>query len=206
MNVNQLLQEITWRLGNRSDITERTLTWLNDAYFELLLSPRYTYYQLDRSTTWPVVPGQRIYQLSTMFPGLWFILNIRNDADEIKLKKFDPTELDKTTRTVGSPYRYGRFADQIELDPIPDREYLMTTRWRVRPPQLVNGGEHLLDREWDEVITIMAVQKGWEALEQWDKANAQKQLLEVSMSRREDVADLETIDHEITIGVSYGWS
>jgi hypothetical protein len=141
-----------------------------------------------------------------MFPGLWFILNIRNDDDEIKLKKFDPTELDRSSRIKGSPYRYGRFANQIELDPIPDRDYNMTTRWRLRPPELVNGGEHLLTREWDEVLILMAVQKGWESLEQWDKANAQKQLLELSLARREDIADLEAIDHEITIGVAYGWS
>ena len=51
MNVTQIIQEMTWRLGNRSDIVDRTLVWLNDAYFELLMSPRFTYYQLDRTTS-----------------------------------------------------------------------------------------------------------------------------------------------------------
>jgi hypothetical protein len=141
-----------------------------------------------------------------MFPGLWFVINIRNDTEEQKLRKFDPTEIDKVSRTAGPPYRYGRFADQIELDPTPDRDYNMTTRWRLRPLELVNGGEHLLTREWDETLITIAVQKGWESLEQWDKSNAQKNLVEIQLARREDIADLETIDHEITIGVEYGRS
>ena len=206
MNVNQMLQELTWRLGNRSDIQARTLTWLNDAYYELLMSPRFTYYQLDRTTAWVAVVSQRVYQLSTTFPGIWFVIDIRNDTQEQKLKKFDPTELDRVTRVTGPPLRYGRYADQIELDPTPDSNYDMTMRWRLRPMELVNGGEHILTREWDEVIITMAVQKGWEALEQWDKSSAQKQIVEVQLARRQDVADLETIDHEITIGVEYGWS
>jgi hypothetical protein len=206
MNVNQILEELTWRLGNRSDIQARTLTWLNDAYFELLLSPRFAFYQLDRSTPWIAQKDTFVYQLSTMIPGYWFIIDIRNDLYQQKLKKFDPTELDRRWRVPGMPQSYGRFADQIELDPVPDMDYNMTFRWRFRPPELVNGGEHLLTREWDEVITTMAVQKGWEALEQWDKATSQKQIVEVQLARRQSVEDLEAVDHEITVGVAYGWS
>jgi hypothetical protein len=202
MNVNQLLQELTWRVGNRSDIQPRTLVWLNDAYFELLLSPLFTFYQLDRSSPWVAQAGVRVTQLSSIIPGYWFIIDIRNDDFEQKLKKFDPTEMDKVCRTTGLPYRYGRFGDQIELDPTPDRDYNMTIRWRFRPPELVNGGDHLLTREWDEVLLTKAVQKGFEALEQWEKAKAQKLLADNALGRHQDVADMETIDHEITIGVA----
>jgi hypothetical protein len=102
------------------------------------------------------------------------------------------------------PVRYTRFDDQIELDPIPDMDYPMTTRYRTRPPELVAGGNHLLTREWDEVLTTMAVQKGWEALEQWDKANAQKQIVEIQLARRFDAFQMDDIDSEATIGVEYG--
>jgi hypothetical protein len=141
-----------------------------------------------------------------MFPGIWFLMDIRNDTYEQKLRKYDPMELDKNIRVSGPPLRYARFGDRIELDCFPNIDYNMTSRWRIRPPELVNGGDHILDREWDEVILTMAVQKGWEALEQWDKSNAQKQIVEIQLQRRQDVADMETIDHEITIGVEYGRS
>jgi hypothetical protein len=129
-------------------------------------------------------------------------MSIRNDTIEKKLKKFDVTEMDRVSRSVGLPFRYGRFADQIELDPTPDREYDMTIRWRIRPPELINGGEHLLTREWDEPLLTLAVQKGWESLEQWEKSKAQKVLSDAQLARRQDVGDMETIDHEITIGVA----
>jgi hypothetical protein len=206
MNVNQIIQEMTWRLGNRSDIQPRTLTWLNDGYFELLMSPRFTFYQLDKSTTWPTVPGQRVYQLSVTIPGYWFVLVMRNETNQIKMRKYDPSEFDRTHNTTGHPVRYARFADQVELDPTPNMEYQITTRYRIRPPELVNGGEHILTREWDEVITTVAVQKGWEALEQWDKASAQKNLVEVQLARRFDAFQMDDADSETTIGVEYGWS
>jgi len=205
MNVNQILDEMKWRLGNRDDLQPRLLVWLNDAYYELLLSPLFTFNQLDRSTSWIATKDVRIYQLSTLIPGHWFIMSIRNEDFSQKLRKFDPTELDKVARTSGLPARYARFADQIELDPTPERDYSMTFRWRLRPAELVNGGEHLLTREWDEPLIALSVQKGWEGLEQWEKAKAQKQLTDSQLARRQDVEDMEAIDHEITIGVEYGW-
>src|SRR5262245_55002216 len=206
MNVNQIIQEMVWRLGNRSDIQPRTLTWLNDAYFELLLSPRFTFYQLDKSVPWVTEKDTRKYQLSLLVPDYWFILLIRNDTYQTKLRKYDPSEFDRTYYTSGYPVRYARFADFIELDPTPDAAYNMTVRYRIRPPQLLNGGEHLLTREWDEVITTMAVQKGWESLEQWDKSVAQKNLVEAQLARRFDAFQMDDADSETTIGVEYGWS
>jgi len=204
MNVNQILQELTYRLGNRSDISSRTLVWLNDAYFELLMSPRFTYWALDKSYSWTAAQGTYIYQVSTATPDLWFILDIRNETYQFKLRRKDPSEFDRSWRTDGIPNRYARFQDHIEIRETPDTDYPMTTRYRIRPPELIQGGEHLLTREWDEVITTMAVQKGWEALEQWDKSSAQKQLVETQLARRFDAFQMGDIDAEPTIGVEYG--
>lgn len=204
MNVNQLLSEITYRLGNRSDLTPRTVIWLNDAYYELLLSPRFTFYAIDRSASLAAPTGQYIYQISTNFPDLWFILDIRNENYQIKLKRKDPSEFDRSWKIQGIPTRYTRFQDQIELDPIPDVDYQLTVRYRMRPPELVSGGDTLLDREWHEPLTAMAVQKGWEALEQWDKANQTKQLVEAQFARRFDAFQMDDADSEATIGVDYG--
>lgn len=204
MNVNQILQEMTWRLGNRSDITPRTLTWLNDAYFELLLTPRFTYFQLDKRVTWVALKGIRNYTLSTWVPDLWFILDVRNEFYQQKLYRKDPSEFDRTWWIDGMPLRYTRFQDRLEIDPTPDVDYDMSMRYRVRPAELVNGGEHLLTREWDEVLITMAVQKGWEALEQWDKATAQKQIVEMQLVRRFDAFQMDDADSEATIGVRYG--
>ena len=204
MNVTQIEQEMSWRLGNRSDISVRLLTWLNDAYFELLMTPRFTFFQIDNSYSWTALKGVYIYPVSTSTPDLWFILDMRNEMYQTKLKRKDPSEFDRTWRMDGIPERYTRFGDHIELYPTPDMDYQMTTRYRIRPPELVGGGEHLLTREWDEVLLTMAVTKGWEALEQWDKAQSQKQLTELQLSRRFDAFQMDDADSEATIGVDYG--
>lgn len=204
MNVTQLLTELTYRLGNRSDIQPRSIIWLNDAYYELLLSPRFTFFALDRSAPLAAPKGQRIYQVSLNFPDLWFILDIRNEDYQIKLRRKDPSEFDRTWRVEGIPVRYTRFQDQLELDPIPDMDYSLTLRYRIRPPELQAGGDTVLDREWQEPLTCMAVQKGWEALEQWDKATQQKQLVETQFARRFDAFQMDDADSEATIGVEYG--
>jgi hypothetical protein len=204
MNVNQILTELTYRLGNRSDIQPRSIIWLNDAYFELLMSPRFTFYEIDRSASLAAPTGQRVYQISLAYPDLWFILDIRNENYQIKLKRKDPSEFDRTWRILGIPTRYTRYQDQIELDPIPDVDYQMTIRYRVRPPELLQGGDTILQREWQEPLLTMAVQKGWEALEQWDKATQQKQIVETQLARRFDAFQLDDADSEATIGVDYG--
>jgi len=204
MDVNGILQEMSWRLGNRSDISTRILTWLNDAYFELLMTPRFTFFQVDKSYSWIASQGIYIYQVSLAMPDLWFILDIRNEMYQTKLRRKDPSEFDRVWRTDGIPERYTRFQDQIELYPTPDMDYQMTTRYRMRPPELIGGGTHLLTREWDEVLVTMAVTKGWEALEQWDKAQAQKQLTELQLARRFDAFQMDDADSEATIGVEYG--
>jgi len=204
MVVNHVISEMRWRLGNRTDIQSRLSTWLNDAYFELLLSPRFTFYQLDKAYSWTTPGHQRAFFLSTMLPDLWFILNMRNDTYQIKLRRKDPSEFDRTWQVEGIPTRYTRFDDRIELDPTPDMDYDLTIRYRTRPPELQANTESWIDREWDEVITTMAVQKGWEALEQWDKASAQKQLIETQLARRFDAFQMDDADSEATIGVEYG--
>lgn len=204
MNVNQLLTELTYRLGNRSDIQPRSIIWLNDAYFELLLTPRFTFFELDQTATLDAPAGQRVYSVSTNFPNLWFILDIRNENYQIKLKRKDPSEFDRTWRIQGIPTRYTRFQDQIELDPIPDVDYQLTLRYRIRPPELIAGGDTIIQREWQEPLMTMAVQKGWEALEQWDKATQQKQIVEMQLARRFDAFQLDDADSEATIGVDYG--
>jgi len=177
---------------------------LNDAYFELLLTPRFTFFQIDKSYAWTAQQGVFTYPISTSTPDLWFIIDIRNEVFQTKLKRKDPTELDRTWRTDGIPEQYTRFGDRIEIKPTPDVDYQMTTRYRIRPPELVQGGNHLLTREWDEVLTTMSVQKGWEALEQWDKASAQKNLTEMQLARRFDAFQMDDADSEATIGVDYG--
>src|SRR5215510_10581549 len=87
--------EVIARLGNRTDINARSAVWINDAYFELLMNPRYIFFELDIAAQAPTVIGQGTYSLP---PDLWFILSLRDNTNNIKLQRTHTMVLDKIAR------------------------------------------------------------------------------------------------------------
>lgn len=201
-----LVSEITQRLGNRSDITARVPIWLNDAYMEVLLSPRFAFFELDQSTTITTADGTRTYSLASI-TDLWFILSVRDTTNSQRLRRAHVREFDDIQYTEGQPNRYARFGNTLELDPTPDGTYTLTVRYRKRPSELSDGGSPVMGREWDEVLIALAVLKGREALEQTEQAAGQRQLVEGMLARREEVLVLEDADAEVTMGpdLTGGW-
>jgi len=200
--------EVKKRLGNRTDIDDRLNIWINDAYFELLMEPEFTFYELDTLDTIVTVANQRVYDLSTI-AGLWFILMIRDETNSREVKKTSVKYLDRIARSIGQPNRYARFADTLELDPTPDDAYTLTIRFRYRPNQLVSGAYPLINREWDEVLVVLATIKGYEALEQPEKASAARNLLYPLLDKRKDQEVLEDEDSEFGLRVrlhNHGYS
>ena len=114
--------------------------------------------------------------------------------------------LDKITRVSGLSVRYARFGITIELDPIPSTVIALQLRYRKRPNELSSGSILITPREWDEPITVLAVVKGFEALDNKEKAGAQRQLFDKMLENRMDVPTLEDSDAETAIGINYGWS
>ena len=196
--VDALLTEINARLGNRTDIASRSLLWLNDAYFELLMAPRFSFYELDLAATMVTIAAQASYSLPTDF---WFVLDLTDTTNSRKLLRSHWQEVDRISSTTGQPSRYARFGATFQLDPTPDAIYTLTLRYRRRPPDLTTGGSHLLGREWDEPLIVLATIKGYEALESSDKAATQRALLEPLLTMREDVPQMEDMDSETTIRV-----
>lgn len=196
--VTAITTEILARLGNRTGMDARVLTWLNDGYFELLLSPRFPFFELDTSTTLTTVASTRTVSLSGV-TDLWFILTVRDTTNIRRLRKADVREFDEIAHTTGFPTRYARYGTDLELDPTPDGAYSLQVRYRKRAAELTTGGSHLLGREWDEVLIALGVLKGREALEQTEQAAGQRQLLEGMLAAREEVLSLEDMDSDAAI-------
>lgn len=204
-NVQTLLGEVVARLGGRTDIFGRALMWLGDAYFELLLTPRFAFYELDAiaPNVITTVENVRSYAL-TDIPDCWFILSVRDETSQYRIRRSDVYVFDGLNQVQHSgqiPVRYARFGNALEIDPTPGGAYVLTVRYRKRPPELTNPGTHLLGREWDEPLIALAVIKGYEALEQPDRASAGRQLLEPVLALREDQQMLEDQGAEVTVGV-----
>jgi hypothetical protein len=207
VSFNTIKTEVIARLGGRTDISSRVETWINDAYFELCLSPRFSFYELDKSNTFTTVVNLREYNIEG-FGDVWFLLGLRDVTNERKLKKSHWTVFDAksqpTAATTQTATHYARFGDFVELDPTPGSIYTIKARYRRRPTELSAGTDHPLGREWDEPITVLAVVKGYEALEQPEKAASQRTLLEQILSLREEPESLEDMDlDDLTIGVRF---
>lgn len=200
---NNLITELRARLGGRTDVEARLPVWLNDAYFELLLSPTIEIFELDTAVTVPTIAGLRIYSLVSL-TNLWHILGMLDETNEREVRRWSWKAFDQIRRTTGQPTKYARFGTNFYLDPTPNGVYNLLLRYRQRPNELAEGGSTVTGREWDEPLLHLAAEKGYIGLERHEQAMKQRQLYEASMARRETVPELEDEDAEPTIGVYRG--
>jgi len=192
--------ELKARLGNRTDLDARMGRWINYAFFELTMNPRFSFYELDMRDSFTTVAVQDVYPIPA---DLWFVLDMRDDFNERKLRHSHWSYVDKFSRITGQPVRYFRFKNDLVLDPIPDAAYIIRRRYRKRPPDLIPGTTYEgLGTEWEEPILTMATIKAWEALKQPDYAAAQRQLLEGMLGGRDDVPGLDDLDSETGVEVA----
>ena len=203
MGFDAIQTEVIARLGNRQDIAARSSVWINDAYFEILMNPRFTFFELDAVQQAATVIGQRTYSLP---PDLWFILSLRDNTNNIKLQRTHTMVLDKIAPVAGLSVRYARFGLAVELDPTPNSVVTLQLRYRKRVAELTAGSTLVIPREWDEPVTVLSVVKGFEALDNKEKAAFQRQLFDKMLENRQDVPTLEDMDAETTIGINEGFS
>ncbi len=50
ISYDAIVTEVTARLGNRTDVAARIGRWVNYSLFELMLNPRYSFFELDQVT------------------------------------------------------------------------------------------------------------------------------------------------------------
>lgn len=200
---NDLIEELRQRVGNRTDIDTRLGRWLNDAYFDLLHTPKESFWQLDTSVTFQTTAAAREYDISG-YSNLWFILGIRDETNEREITKWSWKDFDRRRHTSGMPIRYARFGSSLYLDPTPDAAYTLLLRYRLRVSELSAGSETIVGREWDEPLLHLAAAKAYNGLELFNEAGKQQQLYEAFMHRRQDQEMLEDADAEPTITVYRG--
>lgn len=203
MTYNEMAFELLQRLGNRTDISNRIPTWINAAYFDLLMTPYFDFYELDGTFSFSSVAAQRVY--TSAFPGdFWFILSLRDDTNEREIRRTSYKALDRKRRVNGQPTWYTQFSGQIELDPTPDGVYTYSGRYRKRVNAVTAGGTFVLPVEWHDILESMATIKAYEALELPDKAAMHRNLLQVKIAPRMEAAELDKIDEDTTIQVYLG--
>lgn len=203
MGFDAVKTEVVARLGNRTDIASRADVWINDAMYELLMNPRHSFHELDvlHENIFTTQPSIRTYDIvaDIGFTDFWFVLDIRDRDNNRKLDQVHWQVLDRLARVNGISTRFVHYGSTIEFDPIPLTAVTMDIRYRRRPSTVGAGQDFPVSREWEEVLTVMAMIKGYEALQRPEDATNQRALLEQILGMRRDVPNLEDDNYETTI-------
>lgn len=193
---SDIKSDVEFRLGNRSNLAAYIPRWINDAYMELLHSPRFSFYELDAvNTSLATTATVKDVDISGVM-DLWFILSVRDDTNERNLKKGDWKRFEDASRTSGQPIWYDRYAYTLIFDPVPDGAYDLQIRYRKRVSELDTGSSLAIPREYDEILVGMIVRNAWNALQQYDKAAREYNRTEALIARMFAADEMEDMDAE----------
>lgn len=189
--VSDLTPEVIIKLENRTTDTSRAYQWLVDGLLELTSSGelRDEFDDLERlGPTFNLTATVREYPFSTILqPGDYnegtLDIRIWNDYPTNRvfqrLHKTDYQFTDNYSNNPGRPSAWYRYGDNYGFDLIPDKSYQIQARYLIRPPlgSPIQSTYLPIPSSWNDVLVLMAVQKGFVELNQYEKANAVYQIL-----------------------------
>lgn len=195
--IDDLDDEVIKKVENRVQDIARARVWLRDAILEVTGNTdlRDDFDQLE--VLGPVfnltasVPTALVqeYAFSNIVPAgdynqatLDILIWIDYPNNTIR-RKLNPKHYQYTDRyqpLIGTPLDWYRFGDNIGFNPVPDKAYQVQARLlRQHPIQwnMLEATQILLSVDWNEILVLVAVEKGWLELEQYEKASAVHTLL-----------------------------
>lgn len=198
-SIKDLENEVIIRTENRTTDTVRADVWLRDALLEITADPDFRdefdeleelgpLFNLTGGLTLAagaiqeyafsnIVPAGD-YNVCTLDVVLW--TNFPSNTTQIRLETTSYQEADLVTRFTGQPVKWYRFGDTIGFVPVPDKNYQVQARvYKMHPinDDVLNQTPILIGRNWNEVLILMAVEKGFLELLQYEKAAAVHKLL-----------------------------
>jgi hypothetical protein len=180
--------ELQLMLGGRGDFTpDRLNNWINDAYIDVATSLKID--ELKGSLAFETVVDQSLYLLpsvvsSTQAMAVADSTNWNGGAPVLKTDRDTYRGLpDKSCR----PEFYFRDNDLLVLYPTPDKAYVVSLDFRIRPARLVEDTDSpILGEEWHRPILLRARQMAFDDLLEFDKALPAENSALNSVRRRTD--------------------
>lgn len=152
-------------LRSRSDIATRVERWLREAYEEIAYG--YRFYELEKSATFTLgATKSEITFASMLVTDIKHIFSLRDTTNKRKLVKSSFRRLDRMdTSIAGVPVEYCRFGSSILFNSAPSTNTAYKLRYRKQITEPVFGAvSPETPSEWDEVIRLKGVARGFEAL------------------------------------------
>lgn len=164
----QLVSEVTYTVGNRTDLATEAIDWVKRAY--AYITESYELPEALATSTVATVAGTRNYDL----PADYFsVYTVRNTTEDNKLIQVSPTYYDSlATDRSDSPTHYAIFSNDIWLYPTPDAVETIQLRYRKQFAELSSDSTvHELPIAWEVVLVSLASSFGFRALNEIERAS-----------------------------------
>ena len=180
--------ELQKMLGGRDDIESGRLdTWINDAYLDVCTSLRID--ELKASIAFDILAGEYLYLLPYVVSTIQAMALVDSTLTSggQPLTKTDRDTYRSACDKTDRPELFFRENDILVLYPTPDKDYVGSLDFRLRPLPLTEDTDSpILGEEWHRAILLKARQNGFDDLLEFDKALPSENSFINAVRRRED--------------------
>jgi hypothetical protein len=203
--LGNMAAEVTYALGNRTDLTTIARTWVNRSYQRLQDTIEFPESHVAATISLAIATSS--YALPTDF---FSIIDARHMVTERRLAQVSIPRYDRLSLTqTGAPTTYAlRARSTILLWPVPDASDQIQLNYRRTLASLIADGDvHVLPVAWEEAIIFGATAYGFEYLNETVRAQAARSSMRAAISQLTDrlAHDLSDRDEPISpIGIQTG--
>jgi len=192
MTADDMVDEVRLHLGGETTETisdTQVLRWINRAYADL--ASAYDFTELETSTTITTASGTAEYPCpNASADDILRVISMTDTTNNVKMYPWNRWEYDRATQgstsnTTGTPIYWfesgvgdnnntpADTVKQFTFYPTPSGTYTISVVYKKKPSELVltpSPTSAVLREPWDHVIVLLAVESGWRALGDDDKA------------------------------------
>lgn len=204
--IQNLEQEVLLKAENKTSDVARADAWIRDALLEITSNPsfRNEFDQLEEyGNLFNLTAQVQEYPETSLVP----VTHYNTATLDILIWQDPPTnsirrklgfshyqKADNFQPTYSLPTEWYRFAQNIGFTPVPDKAYQVQTRMlRQHPIDSVNLNQTpiLIPNDWNEILVMAAVERGFMEYLEFEKAGAIHKLLHGDPKHPERVGLLE---------------
>jgi hypothetical protein len=189
--IQNLEQEVLLKAENKTTDAARADAWLKDALLELTSNPsfRNEFDQLEEyGNLFNLTSQVQEYPETALVP----LTHYNTATLDILIWQDPPTnsirrklgfshyqKADNFQPTFSLPTEWYRFAQNIGFTPVPDKPYQVQTRMLRQHPinPVLNQTTILIPNDWNEILVLAAVERGFIEYLEYEKAGAIHKLL-----------------------------
>lgn len=178
--IDDRVTRVQFLLGNRTDIDERIIEWLGDAYLDLGMSVPFD--ELEDTADDVFIVGTTEYTYPETARAVKALTGFVNN-NPYPLYKRDIRVIERfpssTASVKGVPAIWAPFNDSIVVRPSPNLAYPFVWKFWAKPvlDDPVEDTVLLMPDDWLEIVDYMAAYRGHMALDEAEKARAISVLL-----------------------------